>query len=143
MKKVFEFFDNSKKGYITIDDIELSIKKLENLKNEIEFPNYDKINESFEKYSKNGRKLEFDEFLEIMKNVESENRKEKENNEIKHLFKQFDRNNDGKITRDELRAVMTHLFPGDEINEFDIDRMLDEADLDQNGSIDYSGEKKQ
>ena len=140
MKQVFTFFDSSKKGYITIEDVENTMKKLEYLKNEIEFPNRDKINDSFKKYSKNGKSgLVFEEFLDIMRNVEAENIVERKNDEVRYYFKQFDRNNDGKIDKDELRLVMNKLFPNDDINEFDIDRMLDEADLDQNGTIDYNG----
>ena len=140
MRKVFEFFDNTKKGHITVDDFEITMKKLEHLKNEIEFPNREKIHESFKKYSKNGKYgIDFEEFLEVMRNVELENQAENNDSEMRYFFKQFDRNNDGKITKDELELVMKNLFPNDDINEFDIERMLDEADLDQNGSIDYKG----
>lgn len=56
MKEVFVFFDKDKKGYITIEDIDYAMKKLECLKDEIEFPTTDKINESFNKYSSGASK---------------------------------------------------------------------------------------
>lgn len=51
MYKVFDYFDHDKKGYITIDDVERVMGKLEFLKNEIELPSKDKICESFDKFS--------------------------------------------------------------------------------------------
>lgn len=80
-----------------------------------------------------------------MKDVEIGNEIEKEEknreNEMRYIFQQFDRNNDGKISKDELRYLMNKMFPDEEINDFDIDNMLDEADLDQNGIIDYNGKQ--
>jgi Ca2+-binding EF-hand superfamily protein len=58
---------------------------------------------------------------------------------INDIFKQFDINVDGKITREELKKVMTSLFPNDNINDDDINNMLNEADFDRNGHIDFKG----
>lgn len=52
MQKVFEYFDSEKKGYITIEDVERVMQKLQHMRNEIEFPSKENLNESFEKYSK-------------------------------------------------------------------------------------------
>jgi hypothetical protein len=79
--------------------------------------------------------LYFNEFLQIMSFVTKNN----VSDEVLYFFNQFDSNNDGKISRDELLSVMKRLFPEEEFNEHDIGRMLDEADLDQNGTIDYEG----
>ena len=56
-----------------------------------------------------------------------------------HLFEQFDKDNDGKITKNELNFVMCNLFPEETITEQDINEMLDAADLDRNGFIDFDG----
>jgi Ca2+-binding EF-hand superfamily protein len=53
------------------------------------------------------------------------------------LFEQFDKDNDGKITKTELNFVMKNLFPDEVITEKDIDVMLSAADLDKNGFIDF------
>lgn len=55
------------------------------------------------------------------------------------LFEQFDKDNDGKIDKPELNFVMQNLFPEEVITEKDIDDMLRAADLDQNGFIDFDG----
>lgn len=56
------------------------------------------------------------------------------------MFEQFDKDNDGKITKHELNFVMQNLFPDEVITDRDIDDMLRAADLDQNGFIDFDGE---
>jgi Ca2+-binding EF-hand superfamily protein len=58
---------------------------------------------------------------------------------MKLLFEQFDKDNDGKITKHELNFVMCNLFPDEVITEQDIDEMLGAADLDSNGYIDFEG----
>lgn len=57
----------------------------------------------------------------------------------KLMFEQFDKDNDGKITRNELNFVMCNLFPDETITSQDIDEMLHAADLDNNGFIDFEG----
>jgi Ca2+-binding EF-hand superfamily protein len=58
---------------------------------------------------------------------------------MKLLFEQFDKDNDGKITKHELNFVMCNLFPDEVITEQDIEEMLGAADLDSNGYIDFEG----
>lgn len=55
------------------------------------------------------------------------------------MFAQFDKDNDGKITRNEINFVMSNLFPEEKITSQDIDSMLKAADLDNNGFIDFDG----
>ena len=59
---------------------------------------------------------------------------------MKILFEQFDKDNDGKITKHELNFVMCNLFPDEVITERDINDMLHAADMDKNGFIDFDGE---
>jgi len=56
---------------------------------------------------------------------------------MKLIFDQFDKDHDGKITRNEINFVMSNLFPDEEITEQDINSMLKAADLDNNGFIDF------
>ena len=58
---------------------------------------------------------------------------------MKLIFEQFDKDNDGRITKHELNFVMCNLFPDETITEQDIDDMLRAADLDNNGFIDFEG----
>jgi hypothetical protein len=58
---------------------------------------------------------------------------------MKIIFEQFDKDNDGKISKHELSYVMCNLFPDEQITEEDIQHMLHEADLDNNGAVDFEG----
>ena len=112
---------------------------------------------------------EFDEFLEILRCAGAQNaadhsssdfakyksdcdnqrnsnivNQNNQNNErvktnMRIIFEQFDKDNDGKIIKQELNFVMQNLFPEETITEKDIDDMLRAADLDQNGFIDFDG----
>lgn len=54
---------------------------------------------------------------------------------IKEQFKRLDINNDGTISKDELRPLLKALDP--KINEKDITIIFEQADADKSGSIDY------
>lgn len=167
MKKVFNVFDSDHDGSITIEDVEKVMNSLQNLKNEIDMPSVDQIKIAFDKFdaNKNGS-IEFEEFLEILRcagvqsdpnsSIESndhakttkiqskvsKSEKAKMNTEhvktnMRIMFEQFDKDNDGKITKPELNFVMQNLFPDEVITDSDIEDMLRAADLDKNGFIDF------
>ncbi len=74
--------------------------------------------------------------------LQRENSTELLKNNMKLIFEQFDKDNDGKITKHELNFVMRNLFPDEVITEQDIKVMLIAADLDNNGFIDFEGKTK-
>merc|ERR1711874_106899 len=75
--------------------------------------------------------VNFEEFLDMMsKSSESGNTQE----DIRAAFKVFDKNGDGFISESELRHVMENL--GEKLTEEDIQTMMTEADLDQDGMVD-------
>lgn len=160
MRKVFNVFDSDHDGSITIDDVEKVMNSLQHLKNEIEMPSVEQIKVAFDKFdaNKNGS-IEFEEFLEILRcagqvgedsrltskssknivqttNVSNTTDRSVKTN-MRVMFEQFDKDNDGKITKHELNFVMQNLFPDEVITDRDIDDMLRAADLDQNGFIDF------
>ncbi|VYS50180.1 unnamed protein product [Arabidopsis thaliana] len=62
--------------------------------------------------------------------------------DIKKVFQRFDKNNDGKISIDELKDVIGALSPNASqeetkamMKEFDLDEAFDLYDLDRNGRI--------
>merc|ERR1719219_3214744 len=76
--------------------------------------------------------IEFPEFLELMK------MKAKEDDDaetIREAFKLFDRDQDGYITCKELKKVTTML--GQPLSAEEVDEFMAEADVDQNGKLDY------
>ena len=52
-------------------------------------------------------------------------------------FKQFDKDGNGFIDRDELISLMESL--GQKLTEAEIDEMLKDADFDRDGKISYQG----
>ena len=52
-------------------------------------------------------------------------------------FKVFDKNGDGYISSDELRQVMTQL--GEKLTDDELDDMIQEADTDGDGQVNYDG----
>lgn len=57
--------------------------------------------------------------------------------QLETLFKLFDLNGDGSISKLELKTVMTSVS-GEAGNEEEIDQMFNEADTDASGMIDYA-----
>ena len=53
------------------------------------------------------------------------------------LFQTFDRDGDGYISAVELRQVMVSL--GEKLSQKEVEEMINAADVDGNGRIDYSG----
>ncbi|XP_006662709.1 putative calmodulin-like protein 2 isoform X2 [Oryza brachyantha] len=77
--------------------------------------------------------IDFDEFLSLLarklRDTEAED-------DIRDAFRVFDKDQNGFITADELRHVMTNL--GDRISDDELAEMLHEADGDGDGQIDYN-----
>lgn len=61
-----------------------------------------------------------------------------ENCRILECFKLFDRNNDGKISREELGTVLRSLDPLCHFSGEDLQGVIDEVDTSNDGSIDYA-----
>lgn len=60
-----------------------------------------------------------------------------EEEELSEAFKQFDKNNDGFIDAEELRTTMTHF--GRKLTAKEAQEMLDLADINGDGKVNYSG----
>ncbi|KAL4874478.1 hypothetical protein BJY04DRAFT_203850 [Aspergillus karnatakaensis] len=76
--------------------------------------------------------IDFDEFLVMM------SRKVKDSDpeaELREAFAVFDKDKSGSISADELRQVLRSI--GDDVSDKDVDEMLQLADVNGDGSIDY------
>jgi Ca2+-binding EF-hand superfamily protein len=60
-----------------------------------------------------------------------------EEEELSEAFKQFDKNNDGFIDAEELRTAMMHF--GQKLTAKEAQEMLDLADINGDGKVNYSG----
>ncbi|KAL5557807.1 hypothetical protein UlMin_034018 [Ulmus minor] len=67
--------------------------------------------------------------------VIAENLSEEEIQGLKQMFKNMDTDGSGTITLEELRTGLTRL--GSKLSEPEIKQLMDAADVDQNGAIDY------
>ena len=79
-------------------------------------------------------KIEFDEFLPMMC------RKMKEvylAEVLRETFKIFDKDGNGYINASELKELMEKL--GEKLSDEEIEKMIAEADLDEDGKVSYKG----
>ncbi|XP_028794261.1 calcium-dependent protein kinase 29 [Neltuma alba] len=67
--------------------------------------------------------------------VIAQNLSEEEIKGLKQMFRNMDTDNSGTITLEELRAGLSKL--GSKLNESEIRQLMDAADVDKNGTIDY------
>lgn len=63
-----------------------------------------------------------------------------EEDELLECFRAFDKNNDGFISRQELEEVMSRL--GENLSPQEISDMMNEADTNKDGQIDFKEFKK-
>ena len=77
--------------------------------------------------------IEFNEFLQVM----SENLQETDlEQDLRMAFKLFDEDDNGLISAEELRKVLASLQM--DYSDAEIDKMVEEADLDGDGFISYN-----
>ena len=82
-----------------------------------------------EKGEKNGG-IDFNEFIAMMTREGSD-----VSEDIAHSFRVFDRDSDGLITKEELMITMNNL--GEPLSEEEVITMIEEADLDGDGKINF------
>ena len=126
-KEAFEIFDKDKDGYITTKELGDIMKNLGQTPSEAELQ--DMINEV--DIDGNGT-IDFKEFLGLMARKMRDADTEEE---LIEAFKVFDRDGNGFITSHELRNIMNSL--GEGLSPEEIEEMIKEADLDNDGQIDY------
>ncbi|XP_067893425.1 EF-hand calcium-binding domain-containing protein 7 isoform X2 [Heterodontus francisci] len=77
------------------------------------------------------KKLNFDDFCEILKNEKPTGK-----NELMKAFKKLDLNNDGYITHEELYKVLT--TKGERMTQEEVRMIMDEADVNNAGKLVYN-----
>ncbi|XWS64694.1 hypothetical protein CRYUN_Cryun05aG0025300 [Craigia yunnanensis] len=126
-QEAFCLFDKDGDGCITMEELAIAIKSLDQNPTEEELQNM--INEV--DIDGNGT-IEFGEFLNLMarkmKEVEAED-------ELKEAFRVFDQDQDGYISPNELRQVMIHI--GEKVTDEELEQMIREADLDGDGQVNF------
>ncbi|OWF37060.1 Calmodulin [Mizuhopecten yessoensis] len=126
-KMAFRVFDKDGDGTVSADELGTVMRSLG------ENPTEEELEALVLEVDTDGNgTIEFDEFVRMMKKKDA-NKGSPE--EIFEAFKVFDRENRGFITADELRHIMTNL--GDKLPDEDVDEMIELADLDGDGTIEY------
>uniref|UniRef100_A0A8D8YMK4 Calmodulin n=1 Tax=Cacopsylla melanoneura TaxID=428564 RepID=A0A8D8YMK4_9HEMI len=133
LKTTFLLLDKNEDGRVTLEELDNVMRSLGQRLNQRE------LRELICKMSSpeegEGDSFQFEEFLrmtmEEMEVVEEED-------VLKKAFKVFDQNSDGFISTLEMLNVMNQL--GEKLTEQEVDAMLQEADLNGDGVVDYYGE---
>ncbi|KAF9876088.1 calmodulin [Colletotrichum karsti] len=126
-KEVFDLFDKDGTGDITAQELGEVMRSLGLNPSDTELT--DMVNEVD---ADNNGTIDFNEFLNLMaQKVQVGDAEE----ELKNAFKVFDRDGSGTISAEELRHVLKSL--GENLSAADIDEMIQMADKNGDGSIDY------
>ena len=126
-KAVFELFDKDRNGKITSKELGTVMRGLG------QNPTEEELKQMIREVDLDGNgTIDFKEFLCLMvKKMKDTDTEE----ELLEAFKVFDRDGNGFITSHELRNIMNSL--GEGLSPEEIEEMIKEADLDNDGQIDY------
>ena len=129
LKETFDFFDKDKGGTISMDELQLVLKKLGQKVSEKEVR---RIIKSIDK--NNDGELDFDEFVAMMKKIPDTE------NELRAAFNVFDADGSGSTSRNELKEIMRKF--GQELTDAQLDAVMAEIDDDGDGEISFKEFKK-
>jgi len=130
LKEAFALFDVDQNGEISMEEL------AEIMSRHHIHPSRDELTDMINRVDKNKNgSIDLEEFLEMMLSQEATNDLPDENLDIANIFKVFDRNGDGLISGEELKLTMCSL--GETLTEDEVGLMLNEADIDGDGKIDF------
>ena len=96
-------------------------------------PSMDEINSMIKEVDLNSDgKIELEEFITLMMKNNPDSQQEEE---VINAFGVFDKEGNGLIQTDELKHIMMTI--GDKMTEVEADEMIHEADIDDDGVINY------
>lgn len=126
-KKAFLLFDKDGNGRITADELSDVMQSLG------QKPSDSEVEAMIQQADQDGDgSIDFLEFLEVMASKIGENSFE---DDLREAFQLFDRDNNGYISKREMRFVMSSL--GEQITDAGVDNMMREVDLDGDGRVNY------
>ena len=124
---IFDQFDKDKDGKISGKELANAMVSMG------QNPTEDEINEMMREVDLNQDGLiDFDEFMILMTNNSPETQAEEE---VINAFRVFDKEGNGLIASSELKHIMMTI--GDKMTEEEADEMVNEADIDEDGMINY------
>ncbi|XP_069131579.1 calmodulin-2-like [Argopecten irradians] len=126
-REAFALFDKDGNGHISTNELMAVMQSLG------QNPTTDEVKEMIAEVDKNGNgTVEFEEFCKMMIRKEEEQDPEEA---LREAFKVFDKDGNGFISAKELQYTMKNL--GNELTEEEVDEMIQEADVNNDGKIDY------
>ncbi|KAF8087400.1 hypothetical protein N665_0587s0007 [Sinapis alba] len=132
IKRVFQMFDKDGDGRITKKELNDSLKNLGIIIPEKE------LWQMIDKIDVNGDGcVDIEEFGELYKTIMVEEDDEMGEEDMKEAFNVFDRNGDGFITVDELKAVLSSLGLKQGKTLEECRKMIMQVDVDGDGRVDY------
>lgn len=136
LRTAFDLLDTNQDGKITPEELNMMLNKLGILVKE------DVAQDLIKCASHAGDELiDENEFLHWVKRIQALRPDEQVDDEtaknVMAAFKVFDSDNDGFITRDELRKAMETI--GETVTEEQLTEFIEMADIDKDGKINYEG----
>lgn len=127
-RSIFHEFDKDKNGVISSQEMGTALRML-GLN-----PTMKEVQNMINEIDQNGDGMvDFDDFLTFLRR--SYKKPDEVKTELKKAFQVFDMNKDGFISREELHSVLTKM--GEQLTEEEVDEMMEEADKNGDGKIDY------
>lgn len=126
-REAFENFDKDHNGSISIKELASMMKSLG------QNPTDQELREIISEVDIDGNgHIDFNEFVIIMQKRSKET---DPGDEIIAAFRVFDKEGNGTLSTKELRHIMTTI--GDKLTDEEVDQMIEEADIDGDGIINY------
>jgi calmodulin len=127
LREAFEIFDRDQDGYITIKELAEIMRNLGNP------PTEGEIQDMIAEVDIDGNgNINFQEYISLMARRMRDGDLEEE---MKQVFKLFDRDGNGLVGASELKSVMIGI--GEKITDDEVEDMIREADKDGDGYISY------
>lgn len=135
LKVAFKIFDGDGNKLISQEELGNIMRSLgyELTETEIEDMMYDVI-----KQSKNRKKVDDCDVIDFKELMVLMNKRDKETDiseEYIEAFRVFDREGNGRVNLIDLKQILMTF--GDDIEEEDVDYMLKDADIEEDGTVDY------
>jgi Ca2+-binding EF-hand superfamily protein len=132
LKDAFTMFDKNGDGMISLEEFRQVLRALGQEPTDDELQMMMKSVDTDQSGS-----VDFDEFLCMMKaHLIAEGAEPTEEDELRAVFQVFDQNKNGYITAAELKSAMINL--GERLTTEELQAMINAADIDGDGQIDYN-----
>ncbi|EGW12900.1 Calcium-binding protein 5 [Cricetulus griseus] len=135
LREAFLEFDKDRDGFISYKDLGNLMRTMGYMPTEME------LTELGQQIRMNlGGRVDFEDFVELMTpKLLAETAGMIGVQEMRDAFKEFDANGDGEITLAELQQAMQRLL-GEKLTPREISEVVQEADINGDGTVDFEGE---